>query len=141
RHHLALHAGTDGILRRHVLPGVRLQLFQSQADPLALPIDVEDLHLDFLADVDHFGGVRDSPVTHVGDVEQSVHAPEVDERAEVGDVLDDPFPDLPTCSSFIKTSRLVLRSASSRTRRLTTMLRRRLFSLMILNSKLWPSSS
>src|SRR3989441_3806759 len=47
----------------------------------------------------------------------------------------------PTSSSFIRTSRLVLRSASSSTRRDTTMLRRRLLSLMILNSKLWPSSS
>src|SRR5438094_920932 len=47
----------------------------------------------------------------------------------------------PTWSSFIRTSRLVLRSASSSTRRDTTMLRRRLLSLMILNSKLWPSSS
>src|SRR6266702_1685843 len=52
-----------------------------------------------------------------------------------------PFRVWPTCSSFIRTSRLVLRSASSSTRRLTTMLRRRLFSLMILNSKLWPKSS
>src|SRR5467141_3640950 len=52
-----------------------------------------------------------------------------------------PFRVWPTCSSFIRTSRLVLRSASSSTRRLTTMLRRRLFNLMILNSKLWPSSS
>src|SRR5467141_345793 len=52
-----------------------------------------------------------------------------------------PFRVWPTCSSFIRTSRLVLRSASSSTRRLTTMLRRRLFSLMILNSKLCPSSS
>src|SRR4029077_19123174 len=94
RHHLALYARADGILRRHVLPGVRLQLFQAQADALELPIDVEDLDLDFLADVDHFGWMRDSTVTHVGDMEQSVHAPEIDERAEVGDVLDDPFPDL-----------------------------------------------
>src|SRR6266852_1992986 len=47
----------------------------------------------------------------------------------------------PTWSSFISTSRFVLRSASSSTRRETTMLRRRLLSLMILNSKLCPSSS
>src|SRR2546423_13192346 len=30
-------------------------------------------------------------VRHVGDVEQSVDAAEIDERAEVGDVLDDSF--------------------------------------------------
>src|SRR5213075_2161599 len=52
-----------------------------------------------------------------------------------------PFRTWPTDSSFISTSRFVLRSASSSTRRDTTMLRRRLLSLMILNSKLWPSSS
>src|SRR5213080_293214 len=52
-----------------------------------------------------------------------------------------PLRTCPTWSSFIKTSRLVFRSASSSTRRLTTMLRRRLLSLMILNSKLCPSSS
>src|SRR3989449_2528709 len=52
-----------------------------------------------------------------------------------------PFRTWPPCSCFSRPSRLVLRSASSSTRRLTTMLRRRLFSLMILNSKLWPRSS
>src|SRR5207244_3478435 len=55
--------------------------------------------------------------------------------------LTTPLRTWPTCSSFMRTSRLVLRSASSSTRRLTTMLRRRLLSLMILNSKLCPSSS
>src|SRR5882762_7040033 len=55
--------------------------------------------------------------------------------------LTTPFRTWLTDSSFIRTSRLVLRSASSSTRRDTTMLRRRLFSLMILNSKLCPSSS
>src|SRR5437879_3008948 len=52
-----------------------------------------------------------------------------------------PFRVWPTWRSFMRTSRLVLRSASSSTRRETTMLRRRLLSLMILNSKLCPRSS
>src|SRR5689334_1148854 len=55
--------------------------------------------------------------------------------------LTTPFRTWLTDSSFMRTSRFVLRSASSSTRRDTTMFRRRLFSLMILNSKLWPSSS
>src|SRR5919107_5329539 len=38
--------------------------------------------------------MRDTAPRHVGDVEQSVHAAEVDERPEVGDVLDDALPDL-----------------------------------------------
>src|SRR5882724_2544085 len=94
RDDLALDARAHGVLRGHVLPGVRLQLLQAEADALALPVDVEDLDLDLLPDVDHLGRVRHAAVAHVGDVEQAVHAPEVDEGAEVGDVLDDALPRL-----------------------------------------------
>src|SRR5881392_1338189 len=89
RHHLALHAGAHRVLRGHVLPGVRLQLLQAEADALALPVDVEDLDLDLLPDVHHLGRVRHATIAHVRDVEQSVHAAQIDEGAEVGDVLDD----------------------------------------------------
>ena len=94
RDDLALYAGPDRILRRHVLPWVGLQLLQPEADPFALPIDVEDLHLDFLPDVDHLGGMRDAAIAHVGDVQQAVHTAQVDEGAEIGDVLDDALPHL-----------------------------------------------
>src|SRR5688500_6509430 len=94
RHDLALHPGADRILLGDVLPGIVLQLLHAERDALALPVDVEDLDLDFLADGDHLGRVRDPAVRHVGDVEQAVHAAEVDERAEVGDVLDDALPHL-----------------------------------------------
>src|SRR5256714_4686228 len=94
RDDLALHARAHRVLRGHVLPGVRLQLLQAEADPLALPVDVEDLDLDLLPDVHHLGRVRHAAVAHVGNVEQAVHAPEVDEGAEVGDVLDDALPRL-----------------------------------------------
>ena len=43
---------------------------------------------------DHLGRVRHPAVRHVGDVQQAVHAAQVDERAEVGDVLDHALPDL-----------------------------------------------
>jgi len=38
--------------------------------------------------------MRDASPRHVGDVEESVDAAEIDERAEVGDVLDDALSDL-----------------------------------------------
>jgi hypothetical protein len=41
-----------------------------------------------LVDLDHVGRVVDPAPGHVGDVQQAVDAAEVDERAEVGDVLD-----------------------------------------------------
>src|SRR5690349_20753848 len=94
RDHLALHPRADRVLGRDVLPRIRLQLLHAEADALALPVDVEDLDFDFLADGDHLGRVGHPPVGHVGDVEQAVHAAQVDEGAEVGDVLDHALPDL-----------------------------------------------
>src|SRR5438093_1303867 len=94
RDDLALHARAHRVLRGHVLPGVRLQLLQAEADALALPVDVEDLDLHLLPDVHHLGRVRHAAIAHVRDVEQSVHAAQIDEGAEVGDVLDDALPHL-----------------------------------------------
>ena len=47
-----------------------------------------------LTDVQHLGRVIDAPPGDVGDVQQSVDAAEVDERAVVGDVLDHAVDDL-----------------------------------------------
>src|SRR6266852_6973675 len=94
RHHFALHARAHRVLGGDVLPGVRLQLLQAEADALTLPVDVEDFDFDLLPDVDHLGRVRHAAVAHVGDVEQAVHAAQVDEGAEVGDVFDDALPRL-----------------------------------------------
>src|SRR3954471_6482191 len=95
RDDLALNPGAHRILRGDVLPGIGLQLLHAQADPLSLPVDIEDFDLDFLTDGNHFGGVRHPAVGHVGDVQQPVDATEVDERAEVGDVVHHAFADLP----------------------------------------------
>src|SRR5256885_141153 len=94
RHDLALHSRAHRILRGHVLPGVRLELLQAEADALPLPVDVEDFDFDLLADLHHLGRMRHAPVAHVGDVQQAVHAAEIDEGAEIGDVLHDPLPHL-----------------------------------------------
>ncbi len=94
RDDLALHPGADRVPLGHLLPGVRLQLLHAEADALALPVDVEDLDLDLAADADHLGRVRDPAVRHVGDVQQAVDAAQVDERPEVGDVLDHALPHL-----------------------------------------------
>src|SRR5206468_3424114 len=64
-------------------------LFQPERDALALPVDVEDFDLELLADLDHLGGMPHADVAHVGDVQQAVDAAQIDERAEVGDVLND----------------------------------------------------
>ncbi len=84
----ALDAGADGVLLFSVLPRRSLFLLQTMSDLLFFLIDVEDDHFDFLIELDHVAGVVDAAPGHIGDVEEAIDAAEVDERAEVGDVLD-----------------------------------------------------
>ena len=69
-------------------------LLQAERDLLAVLVDVEDHDLDLVVDADHVARVVDPAPAHVGDVQQAVDAAEVDERAEVGDVLDRALADL-----------------------------------------------
>ena len=71
-------------------PRVRLALLEAERNAAALLVDVEDHHLDLLADVHHLGGIHVlvGPV-HLGDVDESLD-PFLDlhEAAVVGDVRD-----------------------------------------------------
>src|SRR5687767_8139472 len=91
RDDLAGHARADRILRRDVLPRIRLELLEAERDALALPVDVEHFDFELAPDLDHLRRVRDAPPGHVGDVQEAVDATEIDERSEVGDVLHDTF--------------------------------------------------
>lgn len=57
-------------------------------------VDADDLHLDRLADGEDFRRMVDAAPCHVGHVQETVNAAEVDERTVIGDVLDDAFNDL-----------------------------------------------
>ena len=117
-----------------VVPRVFLRLLEAERDALGLGVVLEDLDGDLVADLEELGRVVDAAPAHVGDVEQAVDAAEVDERAVLGDVLDDALDDLAllegleglrsSCSS---------RSFSRSTRRESTMLPRFLLNLMTLN--------
>ena len=72
----------------HLLPRVGLRLLEAERDPLAVPVDVEHLHLDRLPDLEHLGRVVDVTPGELGDVDQAVHAVEVHEGSEVDDVRD-----------------------------------------------------
>src|SRR2546423_4043934 len=85
------HSRTDGIFFGNILPRVALELFQAEGDSFAIPVDVEDFDFQLLTDVHHLGRVLNAAVRHVGDVEESVDATEIDECTEVGDVFDDSF--------------------------------------------------
>jgi hypothetical protein len=91
---LAGDARADGVLLGDLLPGVGRQLLQAQGDLAALLVDVEDHHLDPVVDAQPLARVLQALPAHVGDVQQAVDAAEVDEGAEVGEVLDRPGADL-----------------------------------------------
>ncbi len=102
RHDLATHSCADRILLLDILPRMRLELLEAERDPLAIPVDVEDLDLDLIAHIANLARVPDPAPRHVGDVQQSVHAAEIDERAKVRDVLDDTLAQLPDLELFLQ---------------------------------------
>jgi len=87
-HHRAGYLRADRIVVCNVVPRVRLFLLQAKGDLLFLAIDMQDHDLDFLIDRDHFRGMTDTFPAHICNVEQAINATEVDEGAEVSDVLD-----------------------------------------------------
>src|SRR5690606_37316817 len=86
--HFGLVDRANGVLDLDVLPGAGFLLLQAQGDLFLVLVDRQDANLDLLVDLEHVARVVDPAPAHVGDVQQAVHAAEVDERAEVGDVLD-----------------------------------------------------
>src|SRR5665648_156260 len=85
---LAMHDLVDLPVLEDLLPRVFLSLLESQADPLALAVDVEQRDVDLLADVEHLRGVIDMAPGELGDVDQAVDAVQVHEGAKVNDVGD-----------------------------------------------------
>jgi hypothetical protein len=84
---LALDALAHGETALRLVPGILLRLLEAERHTLFLTVDVEDDGLHFLADLEQLARVAEAAPGHVGDVEQAVHAVEVDEGAEVGEVL------------------------------------------------------
>src|SRR5262249_18719567 len=89
--HAPLDDVTLVVVLEHLLPRIVLGLLETQRDPLPLTVDVEPLDLDRLADLEDLRRMIDVRPGQLGDVDQAVHAVEVDEGAEVDDVRDLPL--------------------------------------------------
>ena len=87
--HLAADLGTDRETLIDVVPWTRLSLFQAERDTLALLVNLENLDIDLLLHRQDLTGMIDTTPGHVSDVEQSIDPSEIDEGAEISDVLDD----------------------------------------------------
>ena len=92
---LAADPRTDLVFSLDGQPGIGHGLLESQGN---FPLDAvvfQHHHVDLVADLDHLGRMVQPPPGHVGDVQQTVKPAQIDECAVIGDVLDDPFEDLP----------------------------------------------
>ena len=86
---LAAHARADRVAVHHVRPRIGDELLVAERDALGRRVVLEHDHVDLVVDLEQLGRMADAAPRHVGDVQQAVDAAEVDERAVVGDVLDD----------------------------------------------------
>ncbi len=89
--HLALDARIDGEALFHGQPGIRELLLVAQRDALGILVVLENRNLDLVAHLEHLAGVVQAAPGHVRDVQQAVHAAQIDEGAVFGDVLDGSF--------------------------------------------------
>ena len=67
---------------------MRLQLLHAQRNAPLLGIDLEHLGFDLLAHREHVGGLVDAAPGDLADMQQAVHAADVDEGAVVGQAAD-----------------------------------------------------
>src|ERR1700722_12625479 len=85
---LAEHAGVRRVTARDVLPRIRSELLEPEADTRALAIELQNTDIDLVADLHNLGRMFDALPGHVGDVQQAVDTAQVHERTVVGEVLD-----------------------------------------------------
>ena len=84
----AVYQLADLVTTGELLPRVLLGGLEREGDPLAGEVDIKHLDADLLAHLDHRAGMVHMLPAQLGDVHQSVHAAEVDERPEVHDRRD-----------------------------------------------------
>ena len=86
------HASTNvcahGITMFRIQPRIGRELLEAQRNALLVLVELQHLHLDLIAYVDQVAGMSEASPRHVGDVQQTIDAAEIDECAVVGEVLD-----------------------------------------------------
>ena len=86
--HTAGQFRADRVFLFNAGPRIGFQLFHAQADTLRFGVETDNLNLDGLTDRQRFGRVINAFPGNVGDMQQTVNAAQVNERAVIGDVLD-----------------------------------------------------
>ena len=90
----AFHDGAGRILLIDIQPGVRGHLLDAEGNAFLIVIDADDHNVDLFADFQDLGRMIDAAPAHIGEVQKAIDAGQIDESAEVSDVLDNAFPDV-----------------------------------------------
>ena len=91
---LAADAGTNGELILNRIPRIRLSLLETKRNALAITINVEHHDVDLISNLHDFARMFQATPAHIGDMEETVATIEIDECAEIGDVLHTPLANL-----------------------------------------------
>ena len=75
--------------------GCSRKLLETEGNAFLVFVEIEHFDLEPVAERHDLGRMVDAAPRHIGDMQEPVHAAKVDERAEVGDVLDRSFAYLP----------------------------------------------
>ena len=84
-----------------------MDLLEAQRHAFLVAVDVQHHHFDFLPHFEQFARMAQTAPAHVGDVQQAVHAVQVHERTEVGEVLDGAAHDVAGLGGIHETAALV----------------------------------
>ena len=82
-----------GVAARETHPRIFAELLHAQRHAILFLVELEDLGGHLVTDREHFGRMLDAAPRQVSDVQEAVDATEIDERAVIGDVLDDALDD------------------------------------------------
>src|SRR3954467_11133483 len=93
--HLAFDLCAHRILLFDAVPWIRKLLLEAEANAFFLAVDVENDNVDVLADLEDFRRVADTAPAQISDMEQAIHSVQVNKCAEVRDVLDGAFANVP----------------------------------------------
>ena len=80
----------DGITMLGIEPGIGRELFEAQRHPLLVPVKLEHFHLNLIANIYQITRMRKPSPRHICNVQQTVNAAQVHERAIVGQILHHP---------------------------------------------------
>ena len=89
-----MHSRTDRVFHIYRVPGIALCLLEPEGYPLPFSVDIKDHHLNLFPHLNDFARMGNASPRHICNMKEAIHALEVDERTEIGDVLHHTTPEL-----------------------------------------------